>query len=71
MESPTRRTHNRPVVLWSNNAVTCTSLTHGDNTEICLVVVGVTVHREFFTDAESAAQFAIAKMHVYNPHWRS
>jgi hypothetical protein len=70
MEYATRSVRNRPAILWTNNAVTCTSVNHDDGLiEVRLVVVGATVQREFFRDPESAAQFAIDKMHVYNPKW--
>ncbi len=70
MKDSTRIVRNRPAILWTNNAVTCTSVTRDDGViEVRLVVIGATVQRECFRDAESAAQFAIDKMHVYNPKW--
>jgi hypothetical protein len=60
----------RPAILWTNNAVTCTSVTHDDGMiEVRLIVGGAIVHREFFLDAEAAAKFTVAKMHVYTPIW--
>ena len=70
MEDLTRKDRNRSAILWTNNAVTCTSVTRDDGMiEVRLIVGGTIVHREIFLDAQSAAKFTIAKMHVYSPIW--
>jgi len=62
----TERTDERGVVLWINGRVSCRCLMQPDSqVEIRLVVAGVVVHREFFTDAEAASDYAIDKMHAY------
>ena len=54
------------VVLWSNEAVICTCVTHApERIEVRLMVVGVTIHSQFFPDVQAASQFAIEKMRVY------
>lgn len=59
----------RPVVLWRHKAIACTCWTHSlDKIEVRLVSSGVTVQRQFFTDAESASEYAIEKMHAYNSY---
>jgi hypothetical protein len=67
LEGTTQTIEPRAVLLWRNEAVICTCLTHApDKIEIRLVVVGAVVDRQFFADADAASEFAIDKMHVYN-----
>ena len=55
------------VVLWKNEAVSCTCRKHaGDTVEIRIIVVGVVIHRQLFSNADSASRFAIDQMHTYN-----
>jgi hypothetical protein len=59
--------HADGVPLWTIRGVTCTSVMHPDDKiEIRLIVVGVVIHSQFFSDPKSAADFAIDKMHAYN-----
>jgi hypothetical protein len=47
--------------------MTCTCRTHSpDRIEIRLLVVGVVVHYQFFSDTDAASQFAIEKMRAYD-----
>jgi hypothetical protein len=55
------------VVLWRRDSMTCTCRTHSpDRIEIRLLVVGVVVHRQIFSDTDAASQFAIEKMRAYD-----
>lgn len=56
-----------PVVLWKNEALTCTCITYAPTrVEVRLVVAGVLIERVFFSDTESASQYALDKMRAYN-----
>jgi len=55
------------VLLWERGPVSCTCLNVApDHIEICLYVNDRPVDRQRFTDAESAAQYAVSKMRAYN-----
>jgi hypothetical protein len=55
-----------PIVLWKIRDVTCTCSTFEiDDIEICLAVGGVVIHREVFTDPDTATQYAIDAMRGY------
>jgi hypothetical protein len=68
MDGTPRTTHPAEVVvLWRRGGMTCTCRTHSpDRVEIRLVVVGVVVHSQSFSDTDAASQFAIEKMHAYD-----
>ena len=68
MDGTTRTSHPaEAVVLWRRGGMTCTCRTHSpDHIEIRLLVVGVVVHRQFFSDSDAASQFAIEKMRAYD-----
>jgi hypothetical protein len=54
-------------VLWKTQTVSSTCLTHTlEQMEVQLRVKGVVIQREFFSDPETASQFALDKMHAYN-----
>ena len=62
-----RQTETSPVVLWKTQTVSSTCLTHTlEQMEVQLRVKGVVIQREFFSDPETASQFALDKMHAYN-----
>jgi hypothetical protein len=67
MDGTPRATHPaEAVVLWRSGGMTCTCRTHSpDRVEIRLVVGGVVVHSQFFSDTDAASQFAIDKMRAY------
>ncbi|MGH9141517.1 MAG: hypothetical protein ACRD2I_10295 [Vicinamibacterales bacterium] len=53
-------------VLWHIGGMECTSLVSAaDHIEIYLTIQQVRIDRHVFTDAESAAHYAIEKMHAY------
>lgn len=55
------------IVLWTREAITCTCLIlAADRFEVRLVVSGVVIQREFFTNPDAASEFALGKMHAYN-----
>ena len=68
MDGTPRATHlAEAVVLWRRGGMTCTCRTHSpDRVEIRLVVVGVVVHSQCFSDTDAASQFAIDKMRAYD-----
>jgi hypothetical protein len=54
------------VVLWEAGEISCVCVTlAADHIEI-IIAGGTTVTRDVFVDTESAATFAIDKMHTYN-----
>ena len=68
MDGTTRTRHPaEAVVLWRRGGMTCTCRTHSpDRIEIRLVVVGMVVHCQSFSDTDAASQFAIEKMRAYD-----
>lgn len=65
----TDRGASRSVVLWEHGSVSCACLHLApDLIEIGLLVNGQFTERKQFTDAESASQYAIAKMHMHSAH---
>jgi len=55
------------VILWRRWGMACTCRTHSpDRIEIRLLVVGVVVHCQCFSDTDAASQFAIEKMRAYD-----
>ena len=69
MNGPERTGQLPAIVLWKKDAMSCTCVTRApDNIEVRLVVAGVVVHHEFFSDADAASRFAIDKMHAYWAH---
>jgi hypothetical protein len=57
----------RGVVLWEKGNISCTCNIAANNLiEITLCVNDRPIHRQWFTDGESASDYALAKMRAYN-----
>jgi hypothetical protein len=55
------------MVIWEKGAVTCTAVNcPPSDIEIVIVVDGLVVTRERFSDNDAAAQFAMEKMREYH-----
>jgi hypothetical protein len=55
------------VTLWEKGNIRCTCNIVANNLiEISLCVNDCPIHRQRFTDGESASEFALAKMRAYN-----
>jgi hypothetical protein len=56
-----------PVILWKTDAITCACLHHApDQIEVFLVVAGVVIQTEVFSDPDAATKYSLAKMRAYN-----
>jgi hypothetical protein len=67
MATSTGVLNRQAVVLWQRGPVSCTCQHLAlDHIEISLCVNAHPLDRKRFTDTESAAQYAIAKMRSYN-----
>jgi hypothetical protein len=55
------------VVLWTRDPISCTCVSLApDRFEVRLVVSGVVIQCERFSDPDAASEFAVGKMRAYN-----